>query len=99
MLDKKYEDILMGVAKALDYMNKNYIHDVITWSSIDGYRIMRLGGIEPDGTWFSKIDWLIDNGYIAQGKPMWCDMTDGYVETYKLTEKGNEYLKEMVGRE
>lgn len=98
MLDKKYEDILLGIKKALSYMNINYGDNHIVWTSIDGYHIMKLGGIEPDGTWFHKIDWLIDNGYITQGKPQWCDMTQSYVETYGLTAKGSKYIEEMVRR-
>lgn len=96
MLDKKYEDILLGIKKALEYMNVNYGDNNIVWTSIDGYRIMKLGSIEPDDTWFSKIDWLIANGYIAKGKPQWCDMTQSYTETYSLTTKGSEYIEEIA---
>ena len=98
MLDKKYEDVLLGIKKALEYMNVNYSDDSIVWTSIEGYRIMKFGNIEPDGTWFPKIDWIIANGYVAKGKPQWCDMTQSYVETYELTAKGSEYIEEMDRR-
>ena len=94
MLDKKYEEILLGIQQALKYMNDNY-GDHFVWTSVEGYRIMKLGNIAPNSEWFPKIDWLINNGYIKQGKPSWCDMTQSYVETYGLTAKGSEYIEEM----
>ena len=101
MLDGKYEDILLGIKKALEYMNKNvsYRDGSLIWTSVDGYHIGKLGGIKPDDTWFPKIDWLLANGYIVQGKPQWCDITQSYVETYGLTIKGNKYIERNVWKE
>ena len=99
-MEQKYKDILVAINESIKQRQKNEaswgIKDLPLSQRTTGYRInLRL---EHDD-FFERIDWLANNGYIIIGTGIdggeWCDITDSYVETYKLTNLG----KETVGGE
>ena len=98
----------MEMLIAIDKSIKRYVADTLYCREplnisppqhTTGYRIQ--DDLDHD-EFFERIDWLAANGYITIGAGPkggeWCDMTDSYVETYKLTEKGSAYVEEIVGR-
>ena len=87
-MEQRYLEILQKTSEALEYYKKEY-----GFESVAGYHIKVTPTSRED--WFERIDWLIDNGYLCMSKGMWCDMVDGYMETYKVTEKGYKYLEEI----
>lgn len=86
-MEQRYLEILQKTSEALEYYKKEY-----GFESVARYRIKVTRASRED--WFECIDWLINNGYLCVSKEMWCDMVDGYVETYMVTEKGYKYLEE-----
>ena len=87
-MEQKYLEVLQKTSEALEYYKEKY-----DFESVAGYHIK----VTPTSReeWFERIDWLIDNGYLCMSKEIWCDMVDGYVETYFVTEKGYKYLEEV----
>lgn len=99
-MEQKYLDMLIAIDKSIKERQ-----DGFDWGlklglplpqKTTGYRIRTSSMTHDD--FFEQIDWLAENGYITIGtgpySGEWCDITDSYVETYKLTDLGIE----MVGR-
>lgn len=86
-MEQRYLEILQKTSEALEYYKEKH-----GFTSVAGYHIKVTRASRED--WFECIDWLIDNGYLRTSKGIWCDMVDGYVETYVVTEKGYKYLEE-----
>ena len=91
-MEEKYIQMLEAIHIAIEAWNTNYpsLHPM---TRTVGYLIeLRLERTDH----FERIDWLADNGYITiTPNDWWCDMTESFWESYAITEKGKEFLKEL----